>query len=222
VRIAVVLGLSLAALAAAGCGSPASNGEASRSVPQILASLRSAVASARSVRVVGSVSSGATQVALDLALVAGVGAAGTLSENGLSARIVRIGSRSYLQAGPAFWHLYLGANGRRLAGRWIEAPARGSLLAALTPLTTIPGLVAQIVPTRGLRKQRMTTVKGRRAFTLVGSSGGELYIAATGPPYPLIVSTGSSESGRIRFEGWDAPYRIVAPRGAIPLQRLTG
>jgi hypothetical protein len=212
----------VASLAAAACGSAAPNGVASKSVPQILAAVNTAVRSARSVHVVGGLGSGPTQIALDLVLVTGVGGGGTLSENGLSARFVRVGTRSYLEAGPAFWHLYLGANGRRLAGRWIEAPARGSLLAALTRFTTIPALVAQIIPASGLRKQRMTTVKGKRAFTLIGSSGGVLYVAATGRPYPLLVRAGVGETGAIRFEGWDAPYRIAAPRGAVALARLTG
>jgi hypothetical protein len=222
-RRALALPLVLAALTS-GCGTPASNGDAAKGVPQILTAVASAVATAHSVRVVGSVKSDGGTVTLDLTLVSGRGGTGTIGIDGTRARIARVGNTAYIDGTAAFWRRYgAGALAGRLAGRWISGPATSDEFGSLRSFTSIAGLYAEFTSSAsGWRKQRMTTVRGTRAFTLIDSAGEVLTIAAVGAPYPLALRGGAGATGAVTFTGWGSSFAIAAPRGATPYTRLTG
>ena len=65
-------------------------------------------------------------------------------------------------------------------------------------------------------------IRGQPAFALNDTTeGGILYIAATGPPLPLEV-TSSAGKGAINFEAWNQPTTLQAPKGAIALASIKG
>jgi hypothetical protein len=46
------------------------------------------------------------------------------------------------------------------------------------------------------------------------ASGGTLYIAASGKPYPVsIVSPNGGGAGAVNFDQWDKPVPISVPKG---------
>jgi hypothetical protein len=49
-------------------------------------------------------------------------------------------------------------------------------------------------------------------------TGGELYIANTGPAYPLRVDEKGKTPQRLDFTDYGANFHIIAPRNAIPAQ----
>ena len=54
-------------------------------------------------------------------------------------------------------------------------------------------------------------------------TGGTLYVATTGKPYPIeLDSPGNGKQGKITFDQWDQAVTIAAPKGAIDLSKLTG
>jgi len=200
------------------------NGEAGKSIPQILADVQAAADGARSVHVAGSVSSGSSPLSLDLRLVAGRGGAGTIEEGGFSFQIVRIGTRAYFEASPAFWRHYAGAGGAELfKGKWIEASAMSGQLASFTPLTSISQFFHGLLgSTDALVEGKTTVIHGRPAFALVDKAeGATLYIAASGPPFPLEV-TSSGKKGSISFEQWNQPLRVAVPPHPIALASIKG
>jgi hypothetical protein len=213
--LAVVTGLASAA-------SP--NGEAAKPIPRILADVQAAADGAHSVHVAGSVLSGASSLSLDLRLVAGRGGAGTIDEGGFSFQIVRLGTRAYFEASPAFWRQYAGTGGAELfKGKWIEASATSGQLASFTPLTSISQFFHGLLGSSDALVEGATTlVHGRPAFTLVDKTqGSTLYVAATGPPFPLEV-TSTGKKGAISFEDWNQPLRVVVPPHPIALASIKG
>ena len=54
------------------------------------------------------------------------------------------------------------------------------------------------------------------------SRGGTLYVATTGPPYPVAVTKAGTSSGRVLFTNWNAPVSVLAPTNAIDITQLAG
>ncbi len=175
---------------------------------------------ARSVHVAGA----STGIAIDLRLIAGRGGEGTVSENGLSFNMVRIGTKAYFEGSAGFWQHVAGKAAAQLfKGRWIEASATSGELASFTPLTSIAKLFNQILSSHGtLAKGGETTIDGRPAFALIDTTeGGTLYVAASGAPVPLRL-TPKGGKGAINFTAWNQPVSLVAPKNAIDFASLRG
>jgi hypothetical protein len=208
--------VTCAAAAAVGFGAAAPNGESAKPPAQILADSVKAVNGATSLRLVASGTSGGSPIALNLKLVSGRGGEGSVTENGLTFQIIRVGAKAYFEAGSAFWKKFAGTIGPQLFdGRWIEASATSGQLASFTPLTSLRSFVDGVLASHGtLKLGTPATIDGRPAIALVDTTqGGTLYVAATGTPYPLEIS--SKGSGTIRFEAWNGPVSLSAPKNPV-------
>jgi hypothetical protein len=216
--------LLLLAIATGVASAAPPNGEAGKTIPQILADVQTAADHAQSVYVLGSDSSGSSPFSLNLRLMAGRGGKGTIDEGGLSFQIVRIGGKAYFEGAAAFWRHFAGAGGAELfKGKWIEAPATSGQFASLTSLTSITQLFHQILGSHGtLVEGKTTMIRGRAAIALVDKTeGGTLYVAATGPPYPLEL-TSPDGKGSVNFEDWNQSFRLDVPPHPIALASIKG
>jgi hypothetical protein len=222
-RPAVLLLALVAVLAGCGGSGKKGNGEAGKTVAQIVADTRAAVLSATSVHVAGSGLSSGSPLALDLRLVAGKGGKGRVTANGITFDMVRIGPTAYFKAGPKFWQGFGGsAASALLANRWLKAPATTGKLATFTPLTDIRKLFTTLLDTRGtLVKLGESTIDGVQVVGIRDKTrGGTLYVAATGTPYPVALR--KSGNGAITFDGWNEPVALKAPANAVDLSGLGG
>jgi hypothetical protein len=214
-------------LLGAGCGGtsgPSDNGISKETPAQIIADVRAAVASATSVHIVGAGSSGGTNLALDLQLVAGKGGAGRVSYSGLTIQIVRIGQKLYFKGSEAFLHQYAGAAAPLLAGRWFVVSASRHGFASFGPLTDLVSLTGHILASHGaLAKGETTTIRGQPALAITDTTGGgTLYVATTGPAYPLELRPRTGKTGLISFSNWDKPVALTAPPSPVDYAKLTG
>jgi hypothetical protein len=201
------------------------NGIASKTPEEIVAAMQAAVASATSVHIIGAGSSAGSTIALDLKLVRGKGGAGHIALGGLGFDIVRIGKKVYIKASKAFLVHYAGTASAGLAGRWFYVTSSASGLGSLGALTDIKSLIAQILASHGaLSKGSETTVGGQPAIAVKDTkNGGVLYIATTGPAYPLKLTPGRSRGkGAIRFTSWDQPIALKAPPNPLDYSKLGG
>jgi hypothetical protein len=208
-----------------GCGSSSSgNGVAAKTPDQIIAAAKVLADAASSVHVSGSIVSSGTQITLDLDLVTGKGGRGRLSENGLSFELVQIHGTAYIKGSPAFYtHVAGPAAAQLLQGRWLKAPASSGNLASLASLTDLRQLLDTTLAGHGtgLRKGAITTVNGQKALAVTDTStGGTLYVATTGPPYPIEVTKGGTGGGKIVFDRWNQPVSVTAPANAIDITQL--
>lgn len=215
--------LAAAVLFLAGCGGGVekTNGEADKPAAQVVADAQRAATSARSVHVSGSIVDDGRPLTLDLELARGKGGKGTMSEGGLRFDIVRVGSTAYIKGSNAFLRQFAGPAAQLLRGRWLKGPTGKGELGALAPLTSITQLFAGALGSHGkLVNKGETQYKGRKVVAIRDTSdGGTLYVAAVGKPYPVAI-VGGTDRGRVRFDDWNEPVTIAAPRNAIDLTTL--
>jgi hypothetical protein len=221
----------LAVLAlAAGCGGgsssssgPAGNGIAAKAPAQILAAAQTALRNAKTVRITAALQTSNGPLSFDIKIVSGRGGAGTLSTNGLGFQMVRIADKAYFNAPKDFWERFGNAAAAKLyAGKWIVSSAVNGKFASFTPITQIDFIANALNATGTLTKGKATTLDGHPAFTVTSSKGGTLYVATTGPPYPLKITDAGSTGGEITLSDWNAPVTLSAPAGAIDYAKITG
>lgn len=217
--------VALAGVALAGCGSSGqpSNGVEAKPAPEIVSTSLKAAEGAHSVHVAGSVTGSGVPLKLDLEIVRGRGAQGTISEGSLTIRLVRIGDTAYINGGAELYKRYAGAAAAKvLKGKWLESSATSGELAPLSELTDLQKLLSVTLQSHGaLKKGGTSIVNGQKALAVKDTTnGGKLYVATTGKPYPIeIVKTGS-EGGRFTFGRWNEPVSLKAPKDAINVKRL--
>ena len=222
-----LLAVVAALLLLAGCGGkkgPKDNGVAKMSPTDALTQVKDAVNSATSVRIVGTGTSSGQPLALNLKLVKGKGGAGHITVNGLSFDIIRIGDKAYFKGSSSFWSKFGGSAAAQLFnGKWLVAPANKGELASFTPLTNLTALTNQVLSSHGTLKMGDTTeINGQPAVAIVDqSNGGTLYVATTGPAFPLKLTPGKGQ-GAITFSDWNQPVTLTKPAKAIDYSKLTG
>jgi len=223
--LGAALAIPLAALALASCGSSSANGVASKTPSEILALSKQAADSAKSVHVAGSIVSKVSPLTLDLSLVAGEGARGSLAEGGSSFELIETGGTVYLRGNAAFYKRIGGdAAAQLLNGKWLKAPASTPAFASLASLTDPRQLIDSTLADHGtLAKGAITSVGGRRVVALNDTSkGGTLYVAVTGKPYPVQIAKTGEGGGRVSFDRWNVPVSLRPPPGAIDITQLQG
>ena len=192
---------------------------------QIIAQMKKDVSNAKSVHITGSGSSGSTQLSLDLQLERGTGGSGHIEIGGYGFDIVRIDNKLYFKADHAALDHFAGAVvARLLAGKWFVVPAGSSGFGSFTPFTDLQRLMNQILTASGrVEKGEETKVGDQPAITLTDTkNGGTLYVATTGPAYPLQLKPGKSKTGTISFTDWDEPVTLTAPKDSLDYAKLTG
>jgi hypothetical protein len=227
VRVLLACWLAALFVLLAGCGGksgPKDNGISKLTPNQALTTMKQAVADAKSVHIVGTGSSGGSKLALDLTLQKDKGGQGTVAFNGLSIQIVKIGDKLYFKGSAAFLKKYAGAAASLLAGRWFVVSSSTKGFSEFTPLTNIVKLTNSLLANHGpLSKGQPTTVAGQPALPITDTtSGGVLYIATTGPAYPLQLKPKKGTTGLVRFMDWDQPVTLTPPPNPVDLSKLTG
>lgn len=219
----LLLGVTLVAGCGGGSGGTTTNREHAKPAKQVVADAVRAARRASAVHVFGHVRSGKTPLALDLTLVRGKGATGSVSENGLSFDLVQVGDTVYIKGSDAFWRKYAGSAATLLHGRWISAPAGKGEFAQLAPLTSAAKLFALVESTHGrLVNRGPATYQGQSVVEIRDTSdGSKLYVSATGTPYPVALAGGGKHADdQLRFHRWNGRTSLSAPQHAIDVSQL--
>lgn len=235
-----LLATSLLALVvfAAGCGGSSSSsgntntnssGEASKSAGAVLADAVKAADTATSFHMSGQINEAGSQVGIDLAVVVGKGATGSLTIKGAKVELIIVGGKGYLNGGSDFWKQFAGSSGAAIAsllnGKWLEFPAKNAQFAPLTGVADAKSIFDQLKTSAPgkLTNTGATTYKGQSVIAIDGgAANGTFYVANSGTPYPVaLVKTGSS-GGAITFDSWNASVTLTAPKGAIDFSHLSG
>jgi hypothetical protein len=221
---AALPGLLLFAAVLAACGSSASSRNIStRTAAEILAATKLAAEGASAVHVSGSIDNGGRPVGLDVNVLAGRGARGRLSENGLSFELIQTGGSVYIKGSPAFYrHVGGAAAAQLLQGRWLKAPASSPEFASLSSLTDLHRLMDTALSTQGsVAKSGTATVNGQRAVALANPSiAGTLFVATAGRPYPIEITKEGANGGSLSFDRWDKPVALTVPADALDITQL--
>ena len=224
-----MLAALVAAVVVAGCGSSssssssASNGVAAKSPDQIIKAAVAAAESAKSMHVNGTINSDGT-FGVDLDLMTGKGATGTISQGPVKFKLVVTGGDVYFQGNRQFW-LKVGhseAAVKLFLGKWIREPAKAQQFASVAHLTSIKSLFGSIFKQSAgtFTKGSTSTVQGQPAIAVHDTKTGTLYVATTGKPYPLKVVGSGSSSGQISFTQFNHTFTIAAPKNSVNAAQL--
>ncbi len=216
---------AIVALTVAACGSSGPGGIAARAPNVIVTRATQAIDAVHSVRVSGVISDGSAKhpIRLDLQLVNGRGATGSLSENGASFRLITVGGESYVNGSPAFWRQFGGSGvATQLQGKWLRASASTGDFASLASLTQVHKLLAALLTGHGaLVRGGTSTLAGHRVIALHDTSAhGTLYVATTGAPYPIRIQDSGSHGGELDFSDFNAPVALAAPKSSVDIADL--
>jgi hypothetical protein len=229
-RLAVMV--ALVALVASGCGGgtktsdPQTNpttqanptqakGLEQQSPAQVQQAAAAALKAAKSVHVTGTAINNGKPVRVDLR-IQGNASSGTMELQGVKLEIITIGNTTYLKANQQTWAT-LGVPavaGQRLADRWVKMGPRQA--AGLTGFS-LDNLAAQLMkgdsPWEPTVEQ--TTLDGTTVVVISQQDGSKLYVANTGPPYPLRGEKKGANAGRTDFTEYGADFHITAPANAM-------
>lgn len=191
----------------------AGNGVADKSAEEILTAAEAAALAQGSVHIVGTVTQGADDMGLDLAVEKGGKAVGSVSMSGATLQIISTGTKVYAQGDKAFWDTQAGEGAAELIGdKWVVATA-GTELAQFESFTNFDTFVSQLLtPSGTVTKGETSTVDGTPAIGLKDGDKGTLWIATTGDPLPLWIDGGAE--GSLKFSDWGETVTITEPDAA--------
>ena len=211
VLVPVTIGACGSASAPAGGGASApTNGLEHKSPADVLQQAAAALKGATSVHVVG----GSGDGRIDARIQPGA-ATGTLSKDGHKVRVTIIGSDGYFyadRAGIQMMGIPREVQGQ-VAGRWLKMKFSGSAFTGFT----LAGLAAQLTSYTGPLEPKVSqaTLNGKQVVVVSWRDGGRLYVANTGPAYPLRGDFKGAQAGRVDFTDYGAHVQITAPANVI-------
>jgi hypothetical protein len=233
-RLAVVG--ALVALALAGCGGgsktgqtqtkapttnrPATNGLENQSAAQVLQAATAALKTAKSVHVrsTGVGDQGKPVQVVDLRLQ-GRSSSGTIEQQGAKLAIISVGDDTWIKGNQQAWK-QLGAPTKalpRLAGRWVKTDPRHTNMRAFS-LTSLAVALAEtdslLVPT-----VEQTMLNGKQVVVISHQDGSRLYVANTGPAYPLRAENKGKYAGRFDLTEYGTDFHITPPDNAVDLDQ---
>lgn len=189
---------------------------------QYLQAARDAFAGATSVHVTGTAVHGADAYVVDAHLAAAQGGTATIKTSGQTVDVIRLGDDAYVGGDLAFWESVTGdpARARSMVGSYVRTSATngnfGSFVAFTQPATYAAALPDPAAPaTVGAA----TTIDGRGAVAVRDAAGSTLYVATTGPAYPLrLDGLAGGQVVFLDFTGYGEPVQLTAP----PVGTVTG
>ena len=192
---------------------------------QILAAAGRALASASSVRVRGSVRQSGRWYTFDLVL----GRAWATGSMTGPLRGIRHAQFDFVAAGgklfirsTTLWRKAGGAAAAQLLdGRWVVLPQASARGFPFRGLKAFARLIAPGPPRRAGLAGAATLINGRPAIP-VRSGDAIVYVATTGPPFPLRVvpATRAAGAGVVDFTAYNAPVTIGPPPNPVDLGQL--
>jgi hypothetical protein len=152
-------------------------------------------------------------VGYDVRYAKGKGATGTLNAGTGEVKLLAIGDDVYF-SGDAKALAQFGASGA--AGAWFKTTKTSTVGQALTQLTDVNQLAAQVFkPSGTVEVVEGKDVDGKPTVGLLdkGSEGGTLYVAAEGEAYPLLIEppAAKKDQGDARFTEYGAPVDLTPP-----------
>jgi hypothetical protein len=186
------------------------------SADEILAQARAAFLAAPSVHAKGVLLTDGTSYTLDLRLVKGRGAVGTVGSKGGRLTLVRVGNAAYVSLDAASLRAATGSAeaARRYAGKYFSVTS--SNRAAFRPFLALTdagkAFGPALAPTGTVTKGSVSTVNGRRVVDLLvdGGSSGDVFVALDGRPYPVRIGYGKGGQ-HVDFDSYGAKVALAKP-----------
>lgn len=188
--------------------------------PQIVTEAERALAQAKSVHITGQYRQGDKPVKLDMRIAAGNTAVGTVTSNGSTVELRRLGDKLYVKGDDTFLAA-LGEKAKATKGKWLVGPV-AQADRSLADLTDLQRFAATLSPGKGkLVKEPVRDLHGQQAVSVLNPTGVRLWVAATGAPYPLRLERLGAAVGSIDYGDYNQPVDVKAPSPTVDLASVT-
>lgn len=203
----------------ASAGVARDNGIAKLSATEIAKRVTRAINKNSTVHVKGAVSGDGQTVTFDVNNRNLVDGRCTLTANGQTVEVIRIGGNDYAKADAKFWTalgppaLRSNAAATQAAGKYVKASAASSQFAILTKFLYIAQVVwDELAEEPAVVKGGSQVVNGVPTITITSPELGKIYIATRGEPYVIRVEApGGVSTGFTDFSDYRKPVEIDVP-----------
>lgn len=171
----------------------------------------SAVRKASSVHITGSFRLRHQDLQADISLVRPDGAAGLIMAGSAPLTILATGGKIYLSISPsALRFMHLRAACGSFCGKWLLLPAATARSMRVTWSSFTQSLIRQLLA-KGNRVTGTAKVAGQRAWAMRCRNGRTVYVAASGPAYPLRDVVPGRHAAHVDFTRWNHVTMPPAP-----------
>jgi hypothetical protein len=190
------------------------NGVGKLPAGKIQSRTRAAAEAAPAVRLSGTVVTSGRTYRLDMRLKAG-GGSGSVTSQGSTFKLLRVGRQLYLKADADFWNHADGSDGAtgKLDGKYVKVPQGDPAYKKFSGFTDKAVLLDGLLTLHGaLATDGHHDQSGTRTIRITGDkgSGGTLDVSLEGEPYPLrLVRAG--DAGTLGFSDWGKDFTVTAP-----------
>ena len=208
------------AMVLSGCGGgddpdAGTNGVGKLPAARIEAKTRAAADAASAVRLSGTVVTSGRTYQLDMQLKTD-GGSGSVTSQGATFKLLRVGKELYLKAGADFWNHADGSDGAtgKLDGKYVKVPQGDPAYRKFSGFTDKDVLLDGLLTLHGTlaTEGHHTDQSGTRTIRITGDkgSGGTLDVSLEGRPYPLrLVRAGGA--GTLGFADWGKDFTVKEP-----------
>lgn len=227
-RLLVLLGAALVSVSLVGCGSeservvPVANPPAASTLTaeQILAEAQRSLAQASSVRVTGDFREAGRPVKLDMRILAGDRATGTVVADGSTVELRRLGDQLFVKGDDKFLAA-LGPKAQATKGKWLVGPI-AQADRGLANLTDLERFAQGLTPGQGkLTKEPVRQIAGQPAVGVLSAIGARVYVADRGTPFPLRVERIGELMGSLDYGDYNAVVDVPRPEPTVELATVT-
>ncbi|MFE2966387.1 hypothetical protein ACFXKC_22470 [Streptomyces sp. NPDC059340] len=209
-----------------GCGSEdpdaGTNGVGKLSATEIESKTRKAATSAEAVRLAGTVVSNGRTYKLDMRLKSD-GGTGSVTSEGASFHLLRVGRHLFLKAGAEFWNHQGGKSGAtssadtaaadKLDGKFVKVPSGDPAYKRFISFTDKDVLLDGLLTLHGsLATDGHHEQSGVRTIRITGDkgAGGTLDVSLKGTPYPLLLVR-AGDAGTLSLTDWGKNFALAEP-----------
>lgn len=200
-----------------------SNGVANQSANQIVTAAASALTGATSFTYAGITRSNGTSTGLKVSLSSSGNGQGTLTSSRQPVKIIKVGNTLYVSSTKAFWTKNLGASaGNTLGTQWVAVSSGQTDYSGIAALFQAQQITSPFLTTANttFTKGRTGTINGQPVIVVFGKSGSTvntIYVATTGKPYLVKITSPGSNGGTLIFTNYNRPVNPTAPPNPITI-----
>ncbi|MGX4689980.1 hypothetical protein [Streptomyces sp. JNUCC 63] len=193
------------------------NGVGRLPAEQIQARTRTAAESADTVHLSGNVVSDGSTYRLDMRLKAD-GGSGSVTSEGVTFGLLRVGEQLYLKADAGFWGQVDGSGkgagaADKLDGKYVKVPQGDPAYKRFSGFTDKDVLLDGLLTLHGtLSTDGHHKQSGVRTIRITGGkgTGGTLDVSLEGNPYPLRLER-AGDAGTLAFSEWGKDFPLAQP-----------
>jgi hypothetical protein len=169
-----------------------------------------AMGRAASVHVTGRQTDG--KAVIDMDLIIGKTAAHGVIRNSVSGalQIIRVKSSVWIEGDAKFWTAAGAPEPAKLAKVWVLMDGQDADSRQVRDLTTLAGWTRQVAKVKATSRVAGKAVRGHATVGLAVGKG-VLYVAATGPAYPVLATGGAKSTDVLSLTDWNKKVTAKAP-----------